>query len=1098
MFSLSNNQFVRQTVEEFYRHMEDGACMVQRSARSEETLKQNEQMVADCAVTNLETFKKLLKFARIQVGSFVRSGYFLTMIILQAVRLGIPGMSSVDEQTGVDDAITQMGIYMDLLMQEIAAAFAALMDLLMKTRLGTEVGEWLEGLMQTICIITNWIMKTFFLDLFCPLRGEFVKAMDSVITNLEPIATTQIAGWYPFAFLNIDALKGIQDAMKEANCDPYSVLQNCTRVEDDSKKTIPCIDVATRCWSTYVKSLGDASSLSCSAADSCLQYDSNDEFAENGLSVCDDCPLQPLQDFQQFGCDTVRKQCKCNVQTISRTACINHAQCQDSQATCGLLDTAFLPTSFGTTPCQSCASGPSMCIDAPGGARCACPLRNQGFETCSVNDVSKGIVPDPLALCLVTLGSGTQNDASRSVDYSLSYSDLAAAPCEMLLTAQTFCYTVYGNDFNLATFVVGLERLDVGRRCLLEENVNMTTVAGMLHIAAHDLERVAALPWDTVIDKGCRRVGPLGSLSEIGNISVSDHVLYKRCLRWRAIGDDVRRSFNLTVPDTFLLSMADLADVLSDPAVVVKLVSHPEMVVYTMLHSEAAAPVRAFIRSVRIWFAHSISYLIEQSHWFHKQRNATRNTNHTNTTDSNTTQSGFESTKHRMHTVQSLLYEIRRATPMPYIAPFKGVDEPDTTDNQEEDTQTEGVPENSETTHKRNLLTFQEKMNAVKTCSTQLALGDGATQLMGGTLSDAFLNIPISFTDNEFELECTVVWNIGTVVMESFSIVSKFFGTAKPGRPLVEWGLASSLPSFGTEYRKPDANNMPIIEPAQNSAAGSISRYIFETMGGIDGNYVRNVVANIPSLVKRVLRCDIDSVMYCTEFRYSILSGGVVVAVFLYIVGIIISTLGVPYTWTVLAIIYVPIVLFYSLGYSPLCAPMIPTCIGEEIIEMFNVLLPTRVEWPQALQKSVNCIDNVNITASECLVSCSAHPLNFHGWYENAAWFVCELNIDACQSAHNWLRTQSFAATPDAILYDLSSAFWRSHMIITQADADMMNAYRFCAILSSWRLVPVLFLGILCIYTIPVLIATPLHLIFSALKMTMDVLSMSHTHERED
>jgi hypothetical protein len=633
----------------------------------------------------------------------------------------------------------------------------------------------------------------------------------------------------------------------------------------------------------------------------------------------------------------------------------------------------------------------------------------------------------------------------------------------------------------------------------------MTTVSGMLHVAAHDLERVAALPWDTVIDEGCRLIGPLGSLSEIGNISVSDHVLYKRCLRWRAIGDDVRRSFNLTVPDTFLLSMADLANVLHDPAFIIKVVSHPEMVFYTMLHSEAAAPVRAFIRSVRVWVAHSMSYLVEHSRWLRIQHDAEHNTNTTgpnttdsnttdsNTTDSNTAQSGFKSTNHRMHTVQSLLHEIRRAAPMPYIEPLKDVDGFD-----KEDDQNEGVPDDSEATNKRDLLTFQETMNAVKIYSTKLALGDGATQLMGGTLSDAFQNIPISLTHNEYELECSVVWNIGTVIMESFSIIGSFFDTARQDSPIVEWGLVMSLPTFGTDYRKPDANNMPIIEPVQNSAAGSISRYIFETIGGLDGNYVRDVAADVPSIVKRLIRCDIDTVMHCTEFRYSLLSGGVVVGLLFYAGGTIVSSLGVPYAWTGIAIIYVPTVIFYSIGVSPFCIPMIPTCLGDEIIATFDFMIPTRVQWPQALQKSVNCIDNVNITASECLISCDAHPFNFHGWYENAAWIMCELNIDACKSAHNWLRTQSFADAPDAILHGLSSALWRSHMIIIQADTDMMSAYRFCAILSSWRLVPVMFLVILMIYTIPVLITIPMHLMVSALKLAVTTLSLSHTHQNEN
>jgi hypothetical protein len=582
---------------------------------------------------------------------------------------------------------------------------------------------------------------------------------------------------------------------------------------------------------------------------------------------------------------------------------------------------------------------------------------------------------------------------------------------------------------------------------------------------------------------------------------VSDQILYTRCVRWRAIGDDVRRSFNLTVPDTFLLSMADLTEELRDPAIVINIISHPELVLYTILHSEMAAPVRAFIRSVRVWIAHSISYLIEHSRWIRIQHDAKHDTTDSNTTnsnttnssdDSNTTESASKSNHHRLHTTHSLLMEIRRAAPMPHIASVTGQTAYDAYQEEEENDVTDAT-EDPEKTHQRNLLTFQDMMDDVKTYSTQLALGDGATQLMGGTLSDAFVSIP-NTPITSFDLECGPAWTLATLIVDSFKLVGAYFSTMKAAPPHVERDVLLSLPEFGTKYRNPDTNHPPIINPRQNSIAGDIGRSIFENLFGIDPNYVLDVFDGVPDIAKRFMTCDINSVMFCSEFRYSLLSSGIVVATVLYIGGVIFSSIGVPFVWTAIGLIYVPTVLFYSLGYSPLCAPMIPTCIGDEIISMFDTMLPVRVQWPQALQQSANCIDNINITTSECIVSCSAHPFNFRGVSQGTAWVVCELNIDACISAHNWLQTQSFAATPDAILYDLSSALWRSHVVITQADADMVTAYRVCATFTSWRLVPLIILVVICIYTIPVVIMMPLQLMFSGIKMLFDVLSMSHTH----
>ena len=230
-----------------------------------------------------------------------------------------------------------------------------------------------------------------------------------------------------------------------------------------------------------MNTLGDSASLSCSAADTCAQFDKGDPndptnmVDEKGNVACDDCPiLSGLPDFQRYGCDIVRKQCKCAVQTNTHTPCINHAQCQSSGSTCDILDTAFTSSSFGTQPCDTCAAGKPMCIAAVGGARCACPTRDEGFQTCAIDSVSETIMPDPLSLCLVTLSSATTLSAQHSSEYALSYDDLAAAPCS--ITTNTYCYTVYKSSWQAASFVVGLGTLNIGRRLLDDEGLTFESM----------------------------------------------------------------------------------------------------------------------------------------------------------------------------------------------------------------------------------------------------------------------------------------------------------------------------------------------------------------------------------------------------------------------------------------------------------------------------------------------------------------------------------------------------------------------------------------------------------------------------------------------
>jgi hypothetical protein len=230
-----------------------------------------------------------------------------------------------------------------------------------------------------------------------------------------------------------------------------------------------------------------------------------------------------------------------------------------------------------------------------------------------MNQRGKTIVPESGGLCLVTLGELVASEAAISMEYVLNYDDLAAAPCDFLDTAQSFCMLVFTSRDVYAYYVVGLQA-HFGTRRLLSESDQFEKPQrqrGHNHISSSDLQKVALQPWQYVLDDGCRMVALQVQRENYYDnrstvVSVSDTVLYTSCLRWRAIGEDVRNTYNLTVNNTFLLSTKDLTASLKDVSLFFKLVRHPDMIPYILLHTEAAAPVRAIIRSARIWIYHHI------------------------------------------------------------------------------------------------------------------------------------------------------------------------------------------------------------------------------------------------------------------------------------------------------------------------------------------------------------------------------------------------------------------------------------------------------------------------------------------------------------
>jgi hypothetical protein len=389
------------------------------------------------------------------------------------------------------------------------------------------------------------------------------------------------------------------------------------------------------------------------------------------------------------------------------------------------------------------------------------------------------------------------------------------------------------------------------------------------------------------------------------------------------------------------------------------------------------------------------------------------------------------------------------------------------------------------------LLVFQDSMDAVREYSIQLSLGDGATQLLGAKLVDDFEKLPIAFPPISLNwdqgAECTAVRQLGLVVTDCASLLLTYFSTLnKNASNLVERGVLTSFPSFTVQG--PEA---PTVVVQQDSLAAALSNLIFEKILSISPSTVRTHMLRVPDTLKNFLVCDVNTVMFCSEFRYSLFSGAVVVAVLTFVVAVILRTIGIPYVWTITGALYIPLVFFYSFGVSPLCFPMIPSCLGNEILEFLNMVIPDKLSWPQSLQKIPNCAEDASISASECIVTCEQVPFVYLDWTEPLAWVFCDVAIDACIATEKWLSASAWVQGIST-LKSLSEALDRSAIVLQGTDDDMKTAFRLCAALTSWKTVPILLLCGLGVYALPMLLLVPFQLFISLLQLGVSTVTMSH------
>ena len=1070
-FSLSNNEFARQTVEAFYTDISPGVCSQYTSARTARLVLQNQVLAQKCGARLITDIKTVVQLARQFVGVIVRSGYFLGMVLLHSVRLIIP-LSETEE------VMESIRMYLDLMMDEMSGMMTALGEVVVEMIMdNTETGKFISDLLEGLCKFQKFMLNVFMKDMYCPMKqtvDEFMKFI------------------------------GQSTNSRSGECKEENFNKSCTLLLPRKPPIADRVDASTRCWSSYVNSLGDAMSLSCSASDSCL-YDGAG--SKNGLIVCDACPRAFAADFTRYGCDTVRKQCKCGVQSITRSACINHAQCQVEGATCDMLETSFEVTPWATSPCTACENN-AMCVEATGGARCTCSVRQQALAMCRESDRGTTIVPEESGLCLVTLGESVSSKASRSLDYSMYYEELATAPCDFLDTSQSFCMLVSNSATQFGYFVVGVKTLTFGSRRLLSHSPP-GRLRGQYHISAADLDKVALQPWQHVRDDGCRMVAQRFEQSNhTADVSVSDTVLYSTCLRWRAIGDDVMQTYNLSVHNTFLLSSRDMVEALTDTALFFKMVRHPDMVPYILFHTEAAAPWRALARSARIWVYHHIGWLKTEAEVVKLKLMSNRTYDKTSTSWdpwNQTNTSTYRDRRTRLYTAHHLRNVLMHATAPLMASPLAAevAHEAEAYTTQQLDILSDWVDDNaaslevtSDSDHSlqainRRLLVFQDSMDAVREYSIQLSLGDGATQLLGAKLVDDFEKLPIAFPPISLNwdqgAECTAVRQLGLVVADCASLLLTYFSTLnKNASNLVERGLLTSFPSFTAQ-----GSEAPTVVVQQDSLAAALSNLIFEKILSLSPSTVRTHMLRVPDTLKSFLVCDVNTVMFCSEFRYSLFSGAVVVAVLTFVVAVILRTIGIPYVWTITGALYIPLVFFYSFGVSPLCFPMIPSCLGNEILEFLNMVIPDKLSWPQSLQKIPNCAEDASISASECIVTCEQVPFVYLDWTEPLAWVFCDVAIDACIATEKWLSASAWVQGIST-LKSLSEALDRSAIVLQGTDDDMKTAFRLCAALTSWKTVPILLLCGLGVYALPMLLLVPFQLFISLLQLGVSTVTMSH------
>ena len=596
LYSAANQEFVRATVEGFYLGAHEGSCP-QTDAREEEVRESNEIRVQQCASTQLQVAHDLLRSMRTIVDQIMRIGYFHSMIWINLARYLL-----IDAATGDDHAWGQVQMYGELMLKEMGKLWTTLGDLVFSFVMDSGLGRAMQAFLDNTCIIIKALYDNIWLSFTCSLMrviGETMRDLD-------------ILGWTPLRETGFTVLE-----YHRTDCVPRpNMCEDLSLPEEDPGPT--ALPIATRCWSTYSTFLGDARSLSCSAADTCMAGDLSalsDDVSEQsqvaGLDVCDSCPQAPSPSFSRYGCDLVTKTCKCGVQTILRTTCVANDECAFGGATCDIVDDLFARDAFGSQVCEECATS-RICLVTPGDSvgHCACATTPVPYAPCEANSHGLTVDAPPFAMCMVTLGSNAQAEVAGSNQYEVESSKLATARCDMLDRASRFCTSVEMGPGFSQHYIVGLQNL-FSRRLLSIGDANNTASSFFRFVIPPDAYELALhADWSAVHTSACRHVPRLVEAERPGApaLPLADTELLRSCVRWRAIGLEIVHLTNISdvVPETFLVGPEDFAyDVVAHPHRIYAVLRRPWVAVRAIMHTQWMAPVRVVVRDVHRWWVHS-------------------------------------------------------------------------------------------------------------------------------------------------------------------------------------------------------------------------------------------------------------------------------------------------------------------------------------------------------------------------------------------------------------------------------------------------------------------------------------------------------------
>ena len=1073
-FDLREQQFVYDSVVDFYKSQGKSSCAA--SFEADEQQKVNEATMGRCASVHIEPLLVIVEQMReakrillLIAYHCYRVQFYLLQLLVSATTDTAAALASASTDTvgRVADSLLREVM---ALMQVIGSFIDQLRDSIMELAMSRGVGKIMKDLLVFVCQVIELMHNVLWSYLLCPLLSilmivwEFMIDVVDMLMNIVRIVlfgNPEILEMLDnFISTCRDMVAGITRTLgtcapKNFNC----VVEPTFGGNDTDFGTLP---MPTRCWTSYLTFFGDNQQMSCSKADTCKL---SRLASLSQRQVCGACPQQPNSNVLDFACDYLTGMCTCAVPQLSSTSCFANEDCMaDADATCRLINDD-LEISKASVICAQCQYQ-QMCYMTSEGGVCACGARQRALHTCSEDDHRHG---SALSLRLNDLCLYTATDSV--VEFTLS----SVIPCMELDSSLSSC--VFAVDLN--TYLArGFRRV---RRRLLGDETRIFTYRSM--------------------DSVCR------------DALLSNTLYYTRISCQEAFENSNQTlallGLDRQLPPCTLCSFADaLQAVRHNPVAVLHILNPHVLRVVLQRHGpfvQATQLATAFHSSMQEFSSALARRNASQVVFIERAGDLLR--------------VRVQDTTVPPHIARALEHLLESV--LPHLSAFSGMAGESTNISNNSFSHTAYVPG-------RRLLLFRELVLAVEqrvrsgwqdAGRIHEAFSQGIEQVLTYDYDTSRQHVwpplrsPGTDTCNELHELLLISVDVAQGVLDGWMTLTHERNRLQstPAESLTEaWpALARAEPDL-------DPPNEALQLRAHKDDDAITQTCISAVAFGlrvlqIEPRIVYDVFYSIASAANISFTCPYSAVQTCSAWRRRLWHAVVIVVLWFSAAYFVVNALGLSFVASLLVPMFSLVVLQLCYGYTWKCVPMIPVCALQDFSETVAFFLPLSLELPDDLKlQHRHCLDDSACDGSNdnvcllplryppprCLKSCRDTPFDFTSWRDVLAWTLADVGP--------WASISITQSTQHVPLFD-HQAFGKKidkyKNTLQRTTADSVRAHRLCAVLSSYMLLPYVFIIMLLLVFVANLaqvLATQLLLLFLLMSTLFNAVATRANSEDED